>query len=86
MRITEDHLHRVEFLQRAATATGFQTAALGKVVRLGELAADVPVVFVTAYPERCYALQSTGRGAVAVVSKPFRLDEIRQAMARALAP
>jgi hypothetical protein len=31
----------VEFLERAAAETGFQVEALEKVVRLGELAADV---------------------------------------------
>lgn len=37
---------------------------------------DLPVVFVTAYPDRSRALQITGQGAVKVIAKPFRMEQI----------
>lgn len=39
--------------------------------------AQLPVIFVTAFPERSRPLQLTGLGAVKVISKPFHLPEIQ---------
>src|SRR5688500_1856872 len=35
--------------------------------------AQTPVIFVTSHPERSLPLQATGRGAQAVLAKPFHL-------------
>jgi len=41
---------------------------------------DVPVIFVTAYGERAVPLQSTGRGAARVITKPFKREDILKAL------
>ena len=53
-------------------------------MRRGEVQPLVPTVFVTAYPERCGPLQATGHGAIKVIVKPFRLEEVRRILERLL--
>src|SRR5688572_9874624 len=38
--------------------------------------ATLPVIFVTAYRERAHPLLSTGIGAVDVIDKPFRMEQL----------
>lgn len=56
------------------------------VLRLREhpVCAEVPVVFVTAFRERARPLVSTGAGVVDVIDKPFRIDDIKDRLARML--
>jgi CheY-like chemotaxis protein len=54
-------------------------------MRRGEIVPEVQIVFVTAYCERCAPLQATGKGACAVLLKPFRLYEVGRVLQDALA-
>ncbi len=38
--------------------------------------AEMPVVFVSAYPDRAWPLQATGRGAISIIEKPFAMNDI----------
>jgi len=57
------------------------------VLRLREhpTCAEVPVIFVTAYRERAIPLVSTGAGIVDVIDKPFRMEQVTDRLAQALA-
>jgi DNA-binding response OmpR family regulator len=37
----------------------------------------LPVIFVTAYPDRSRPIQATKLGAAAVITKPFRMTDVR---------
>ena len=43
---------------------------------LAELGADLPTIVVTAHPEHALARRARAAGALAVVSKPFRQEEL----------
>jgi DNA-binding response OmpR family regulator len=45
---------------------------------------QIPVIFVSAFSDRTRPLQATGRGAVAVVDKPFSVQELAALVRRVL--
>ncbi len=45
-------------------------------LRVNRLHLETPIVFVTAYPERCVTLQKTGDANIEVIPKPFRKEHI----------
>jgi CheY-like chemotaxis protein len=51
-------------------------------LRQQEAWAKTPILFVTAYPERSRPLQATKLGAQAVITKPFRLTDVRMLIAQ----
>lgn len=55
-------------------------------LRRSSTASDVPVLFVTAYPERCRPLVASGCPNLHVLQKPFKLKELCRSVNEALHP
>lgn len=53
-------------------------------LRVSDPGFNTPVVFVTAHPERAEGLRKRGGGPVDVIAKPFRNEDILQALRRHL--
>ncbi len=53
-------------------------------IRKEEKYTKIPVVFVTAYPDRCGPIQFSGEGADGVIPKPFKKEEIVETLDRIL--
>lgn len=54
--------------------------------RLRQQGCELPVIFITAYPERNAKSRALASGAVGFLNKPFRDDELISCLDRALAP
>jgi two-component system response regulator PilR (NtrC family) len=58
---------------------------VGLLTRLREYGLETPVILVTAYASRDAAIQAMKQGAFDYITKPFKIDEIRLVVHRALA-
>ena len=58
---------------------------VGLLTRLREHGLETPVILVTAYASRDAAIQAMKQGAFDYITKPFKIDEIRLVIHRALA-